>query len=61
MKPMPPSGTYVRWQAEECIVVTHEDGHAGRKSRRLVLYVIRTGDLISLLPDTEVEVLPPPE
>ena len=57
---MPPSGTYVKWGAEEAIVVTHEDGHAGRKSRRLVLYITRTGDLISLLPDTEVEVLPPP-
>ena len=61
MKPMPPAGAYVKWGGEEAIVVEHEDGHSRRKARRLVLYITRTGDLISLLPDTEVQVLPPPK
>jgi hypothetical protein len=60
MSAMPPSGTYVKWGEEEAIVVTHEDGHAGRKSPRLVLYITRTGDLISLPPTTEVKRIPPP-
>lgn len=60
MKPMPPAGTHVKWRGEEAIVVEHADGHSNRKTRRLVLYITRTGDLVSLLPDTEVEVLPTP-
>lgn len=61
MRSMPPAGAYVKWNGEEAIVVTHEDGHSGRRESRLVLYLLRTGDLISLPPSTEVEVLPSPK
>jgi len=53
-----PVGTCVRWNNEDAIVVAHEDGNLGSKEQRLVLYIVRSADIVSLPVITEVEVLP---
>lgn len=46
-----------RWGDEDAIVVSHEDGSMGKKEKRLVLYLVRTADVVSLLPNTQVEIV----
>lgn len=54
---LPPEGSVVRWGDEDAIVVSHEDGSMGKREKRLVLYLVRTADVVSLLPNTQVEIV----
>jgi hypothetical protein len=58
MTRFPSIGARVRWNEEEAIVVAHEDGSLGRKEPRLVLYIVRSADIVSLPASSDVEAAP---